>query len=345
MHADPLAAYAYRWFGPIAERATIDRHFQWFWNHLRRNARRFDRVICANHGFAARLSAGGVAHVATVPLGIDAGIFSPVHRDEALRADLLARCGLGPDARLLLGIGRHSPEKRWPMVIDACQRASLKRPIGLVLVGGGRDSARIRRHIGGNPHVHLLAPVRDRMLLARLMASADALIHGCEAETYGLAAAEAAASGLPLIVPAEGGRRSAPGRPGRAIPAGEQPVGRRRDRSVVRPRHRRPPRRDPCRRRADRHDRRSFRSADRRLYGAVDDGPDRRLRGTAMRHPPTPFAQATHIAIVMHDFSNGGTERIAIRLANRWARTGRRVSILCGTAEGPARALVDPGSR
>ncbi|MBO9376346.1 glycosyltransferase [Sphingomonas histidinilytica] len=205
MHADPLAAYAYRWFGPIAERATIDRHFQWFWNHLRRNARRFDRVICANHGFAARLSAGGVAHVATVPLGIDAGIFSPVHRDEALRADLLARCGLGPDARLLLGIGRHSPEKRWPMVIDACQRASLKRPIGLVLVGGGRDSARIRRHIGGNPHVHLLAPVRDRMLLARLMASADALIHGCEAETYGLAAAEAAASGLPLIVPAEGG--------------------------------------------------------------------------------------------------------------------------------------------
>jgi glycosyltransferase involved in cell wall biosynthesis len=63
----------------------------------------------------------------------------------------------------------------------------------------------------------------------------------------------------------------------------------------------------------------------------------------AMQHPPPLFAQATHIAIVMHDFSNGGTERIAIRLANRWARTGRRVSILCGTAEGPARALVDPG--
>lgn len=205
MHADPLAAYAYRWFGPIAERATIDRHFQWFWNHLRRNARRFDRVLCANRSFATRLTAGGVANVATAPLGIDSGVFSPGHRDEALRADLLARCGLGPDARLLLGIGRHSPEKRWPMVIDACQRASLRRPIGLVLVGGGRDSGRIRRHAGANPHVHLLAPVADRLLLARLMASADALIHGCEAETYGLAAAEAAASGLPLIVPAEGG--------------------------------------------------------------------------------------------------------------------------------------------
>jgi alpha-1,6-mannosyltransferase len=37
------------------------------------------------------------------------------------------------------------------------------------------------------------------------MASADALIHGCEAETFGLVAAEALASGLPLVVPDRGG--------------------------------------------------------------------------------------------------------------------------------------------
>lgn len=205
MHADPLAAYAYRWFGPIADRETIDRQFQWFWNHLRRNARRFDAVICANSDFSARLRRGGVAGVSTVPMGIDAGIFSPLRRDEALRRDLLARCGLDPSASLLLAIGRHSSEKRWPMVIDACQRASLHRPIGLVLIGGGRDSERIRRHIGRNPHVQMLAPIADRALLATVMASGDALIHGCEAETFGLVAAEAAASGLPLIVPDEGG--------------------------------------------------------------------------------------------------------------------------------------------
>lgn len=205
MHADPLAAYAYRWLGPIAERATIDRHFQWFWNHLRRNALRFDTVICANRGFSRRLLAGGVPNVATIAMGIDIGLFDPGHRDESLRRDLLARCGLHEAATLLLGIGRHSPEKRWPMVIDACQRASMRHPIGLLLIGGGRDTAKIRRHIGRNPHVHMLAPIADRALLARVMASADALIHGCEAETFGLVAAEAAASGLPLIVPAEGG--------------------------------------------------------------------------------------------------------------------------------------------
>ena len=56
--------------------------------------------------------------------------------------------------------------------------------------------------------------------------------------------------------------------------------------------------------------------------------------------PPRPHA--AHIAIVMHDFSTGGSERIAIRLANQWVAAGRRVSILCGVSEGPARALVDP---
>ncbi len=59
--------------------------------------------------------------------------------------------------------------------------------------------------------------------------------------------------------------------------------------------------------------------------------------------PGYPFGlQAAHIAIVMHDFSTGGSERIAIRLANQWARAGRKVTILCGVSQGPARALVDP---
>lgn len=51
---------------------------------------------------------------------------------------------------------------------------------------------------------------------------------------------------------------------------------------------------------------------------------------------------ADHIAIVMHDFSTGGSERIAIRLANQWALCGRHVTILSGLADGPARALVAP---
>ncbi|WP_254602702.1 glycosyltransferase, partial [Sphingomonas bacterium] len=44
-----------------------------------------------------------------------------------------------------------------------------------------------------------------RAALAAMLASADALVHGCEAETFCMVAAEARASGLPLIVPDRGG--------------------------------------------------------------------------------------------------------------------------------------------
>lgn len=205
MHADPLAAYPYRWFGRLAERATIDRSFDLFWQHLRRLGSRFDCVVSANETLSARLRHGGVSGVKTIPMGVDPGIFSPIRRNLAIRQALLERCGLGPEATLLLGIGRHGAEKRWQLVIDACLLASRERPLGLVLIGDGRERAAIVRHIGGNPHVHLLAPIADRALLADVMASGDALIHGCEAETFGLVAAEAVASGLPLIVPDEGG--------------------------------------------------------------------------------------------------------------------------------------------
>lgn len=205
MHADPLAAYAYRWFGNISSRQTIDRSFDLFWQHLRRLGARFDTVISANENLSTRLRKGGVAGVMTIPMGVDPGIFSVNRRNLDMRRELLARCGLNDDATLLLGVGRHTAEKRWPLVIDACIVAGQTRPVGLVLVGDGRDRAKLIRHAGNNPHVHLLAPITDRPLLAEVMASADALIHGCEAETFGLVAAEAVASGLPLIVPDEGG--------------------------------------------------------------------------------------------------------------------------------------------
>lgn len=205
MHADPLAAYAYRWFGAIASRPTIDRHFDWFWRYLRRLNARFDYTVCASAGLAQRLSDGGLQGVVTNPLGVDPGLFSPTLRDAELRRSLLARCGLDADATLLLGVGRHSAEKRWPTVVDACLAAGRDRPIGLVLIGGGRHSEKLIKHIGGNPHVHLLAPIEDRPRLAAAMASADVLIHGCEAETFGLVPAEALASGLPLVLPDAGG--------------------------------------------------------------------------------------------------------------------------------------------
>src|SRR3954468_12949080 len=172
MHSDPLSAYLYRWFGPIAEPASIDATFDMYWRYLRRLGRRFDCIVSASESLSRRLDAGGVERVETVPMGVEPGIFSPLHRDERLRRELLARCSLGPDGLLLLAAGRLAPEKRWPMVIDAVAAAGYRQPIGLVLVGGGRQRVRITRLMAASPHTHLLAPVFDRVAMARLMASA-----------------------------------------------------------------------------------------------------------------------------------------------------------------------------
>lgn len=205
MHADPLSAYAYRWFGGLTSRETIDRGFDWFWRHLRRLDRQFDMVVSASASLSARLTAGGLTKVVTNPMGVAPGIFSPALRDRDLRARLLARCGLGEDATLLLALGRHSAEKRWPMVIEAVTAAGFANPVGLVLFGDGHDKARVVRAAMNNPHVRLCAPITDRAELATVFASADALVHGCEAETFCMVAAEARASGLPIIVPDQGG--------------------------------------------------------------------------------------------------------------------------------------------
>jgi alpha-1,6-mannosyltransferase len=205
MHADPLSAWAYRWLEGMVSRKTIDKGFDWFWRHLRRLDAHFDMVVCASPSLAGRMTAGGLSHVHTIPMGVDPGVFSPAHRDPALRARLLERCELPETATLLLGIGRFSPEKRWPLIIAGAVAAGYSRPLGLVLVGDGHGRTAVVRAVGDNPHIQLLSPIRDRHEMARLMASADLLVHGANAETFGMVQAEALASGLPLVVPDEGG--------------------------------------------------------------------------------------------------------------------------------------------
>ena len=205
MHAEPLSAYAYRWLDPVLPRPAIDRTFRRYWNHLRHLSTQFDAVICASDELQQRLTDGGVRGTYTIPMGVDGDIFSPRRRDPDLRRVMLNHCGLDEHARLLIGVGRLTAEKRWSLVIDAVTAASNMRPIGLVLFGEGKERQRLERQIGGNPHIRLMGIERDRPRFAAALASADALIHGCEAETFCMAAAEAHASGLPMIVPDRGG--------------------------------------------------------------------------------------------------------------------------------------------
>lgn len=205
MHADPLSAYAYRWFGSILPRSHIDRRFARYWNHLRSLDRAFDMTVCANQDLARRLRAGGIGTVSVHPLGVETSVFVPGRRSSQVRSLLLERCGLPDSACLLVGAGRLAAEKRWPMVVEAVAAASQQAPVGLALFGEGRERQQVLSAISGNPHIRLFEPERDRVAFATILASADAIIHGCEAETFFMVAAEARASGTPVIVPDSGG--------------------------------------------------------------------------------------------------------------------------------------------
>ncbi len=204
MHADPLSAHAYRWLESLVSRQTIDRGFDWYWRHLRRLDAAFDIVVCASPSYAKRLADGGLQRTAVLPMGVEPGLFTPALRDAALRTRLLDLCRIPDSGTLLLGVGRLSAEKRWPMLIAGATAAGYSRPLGMVIVGVGQGKAAVQRAIGENPHIALLAPISDRQEIARLYASADLLVAGSGAETFGMVMAEARASGLPIIVPDEG---------------------------------------------------------------------------------------------------------------------------------------------
>jgi alpha-1,6-mannosyltransferase len=204
MHSDPMAAYAYRWLSGIAPRPVIDGWFGWFWRHLRGLGRMFDTVVCANGQLCERLRGGGIANAEPIRMGVETGVFSPDRRSSALRSAALERLGLGPDGVLLLGVGRFSAEKRWELVLRAAGESGRKLPVGLLLVGGGSRRQKLEIMAEQYRNLALVPPISDRAELATLLASADCLVHGCESETFCLVAAEARASGIPLIVPDRG---------------------------------------------------------------------------------------------------------------------------------------------
>ena len=204
-HNDNMAAYAARWLERVADMDKVERWFAWYTRYQASFLQHYDAFVTNGTTLAKRHARRGLTVHAAMPLGIDRGYFSPALRDERLRASLLEQCGLGPDAHLLIGVGRHHPEKRWPTVIDAVEAAGDTMPVGMILLGNGVDREKLKRRVADSPHIRLFRPVYDRLRFAQIMASADALIHGSDAEPFGLVALEAVASGLPLIVPDEGG--------------------------------------------------------------------------------------------------------------------------------------------
>ncbi|HKY19357.1 MAG TPA: glycosyltransferase [Rhizomicrobium sp.] len=204
MHADPVAVYPQTFLGGWLGPERVDRLFGFFWRYLNQLNNQYDAAIVTNPALAERFAGFGLGNIEVAPFGVERRHFSPDFYDATARREMLATCGLDDDASLLIAVGRHHPEKRLRTIIQAVSRAQAHRKIGLYIAGDGFLRASVERWALNARHVYVAGQINDADQLATVMASADALIHGSAAETFGLVLAEALCSGTPLIVPDAG---------------------------------------------------------------------------------------------------------------------------------------------
>lgn len=201
-HQDPVAALAHPFLDSWIPRRRLDQLASPLWAYLARLGAHFDTTVVAGRWLAKRLERFGLPRVTAVPFGIDPTPFLAARPDPELRATWRTQLGLGPEAPVFVAVSRHHPEKRLTTVIRAIR--SLEG-VGLVVYGDGPARRSVERAGRGCSRIRLEGHVRDRARLATALASADGLVHGSSAETFGLVLSEALAAGCPLVAPVEGG--------------------------------------------------------------------------------------------------------------------------------------------
>ena len=161
-----------------------------------------DRVFVFSAASREKLIQLGVppALLSLMPVTIEPSEFSPAFASERV----FARLGVATGGRpVVLSVGRLSPEKNLPLIVDAVERLQdgPRAPV-LVIVGDGPERARLEQM--HKPFVHLVGVQHGRSL-RELYASADAFVFASCIDTLGLVAMEAMSSGAPVLVPRETG--------------------------------------------------------------------------------------------------------------------------------------------
>ena len=174
-------------------------------------------TMVPDEGLRQQLTGYGFQNVVTVARGVDAALFQPARRDEALRASW----GLAPGDLAVLHVGRLAPEKNLATLLDAFAALRRVQPRArLVLVGDGPAARELQRQW---PDA-VFAGMRHGEDLAAHYASGDLFLFPSVTETYGNVTAEAMASGLPVLAfgYAAAARLVRDGVNGATVPFGDQ---------------------------------------------------------------------------------------------------------------------------
>lgn len=167
----------------------IQRYLTWFHNST--------DVTCVPSQYTEQALRGfGVTcPLVVVGRGVDTEKFSPQHRSQQLRQ----KWGVDADTRVMLYVGRLSPEKEVDVLIKSFHalQAQQGKNSKFVIVGDGPDRARLSK-MAQSEDVIFMGSLSGRELSAAY-ASADVFTFASQADTFGNVVLEAIASGLAVV--------------------------------------------------------------------------------------------------------------------------------------------------
>ena len=167
----------------------IQRYLTWFHNST--------DVTCVPSQYTEQALRGfGVTcPLVVVGRGVDTVRFSPKHRSQRLRQ----QWGVDADTRVMLYVGRLSPEKEVDVLIKSFHALQVQQGVNIkfVIVGDGPDRIRLSK-MTTSKDVIFMGSLGGHEL-ATAYASADVFTFASQADTFGNVVLEAIASGLPVI--------------------------------------------------------------------------------------------------------------------------------------------------
>ncbi|GGN09080.1 GDP-mannose-dependent alpha-mannosyltransferase [Terrabacter tumescens] len=178
------------------------------WRWLRRLHSWADLTLAPSSSALADLRDQGVPGIASWGRGVDASLFNPSWRLDALTRAL--RHELAPGGELLLGfVGRLAPEKEVERLAELADLPGTR----IVVVGDGPSRAPVGAALAEAVASSATRPNRPPAFLgprhgddlARAYACLDVFVHTGTAETFGQTLQEAGATGLPVVAPRRGG--------------------------------------------------------------------------------------------------------------------------------------------
>ena len=134
------------------------------------------------------------AKIDILPNSIDSGGLNIGQTGYDLRKELK----LSDKARIIIMVGRLSPEKDWQTFIDVAERFPDPEQYAFIAVGGGYQEASLRETImnKGLANLHFLGERND---VPALLSQADAFLLTSRQEAFGNVILEAMAAGCPVI--------------------------------------------------------------------------------------------------------------------------------------------------